>query len=79
MPSFIEKCLAHEAVPEDIDDFIDQWHAHPGPRSLHEFLGMTRDEYARWIADASTLQAIINSYKYSGNSAPSGSPGGPVG
>lgn len=77
MSNFIEKCLSREAAPEDIDDFIDQWHENPGHQALHEFLGMTRDDYARWIADASVLPAIINSRKYPGNSAPSATPGGP--
>ncbi len=76
MSNFIEKCLARQASL-DIDDFIDQWHVNPGNQSLHDFLGMMRDEYASWIADASVLPAIINSRKYAGNSAPSVSPGGP--
>lgn len=75
MSNFIEKCLTREAKPEDIDDYIDRWHDNPGQQTLHEFLGMTRDEYAGWIADAAVLQAIISSRKYSGGSAPSGLPG----
>lgn len=77
MSNFIELCVQRAAVPGDIDDFIDQWHDNPGLQSLHEFLGMTRKEYADWIADASSLEEIINSHKYSGNTAPSRSPGGP--
>ena len=59
MSNFIEKCLLREAGPEDIDDFIDQWHENPGEQSLHDFLGMTRNEYAFWIADAAILPVII--------------------
>jgi hypothetical protein len=68
MSNFIEKCLSREASPEDIDDYIDQWHDNPGNRTLHEFLGLTRDEYASWIADAAVLPAIISSRKYSAGS-----------
>ena len=78
MSNFIQKCLSRETAPEEIDDFIDQWHANPGRQSLHEFLGMSRDEYARWLADAASLPAIINSRKYSENNAPSAWPGGPA-
>jgi len=78
MSNFVQKCLSRQASLEDIDDYIDQWHDHPGNQALHEFLGMTRDEYAGWIADASTLPAIISSHKYSENNAPSASPGGPA-
>jgi hypothetical protein len=79
MSNFIEKCLAREATPEDIDDYIDQWHDNPGNLALHEFLGMTRDEYAGWIADAAILPIIINARQYPGGSAPSASPGGTPG
>jgi hypothetical protein len=77
MSNFIEQCLSRQSSLEDIDDFIDQWHENPGNQSLHEFLGMTRDEYANWVADSSALPAIVKARKYSGNSAPSVSPGGP--
>lgn len=77
MSNFIEKCLARQASLEDIDDFIDQWHDNPGKQALHDFLGMTRDEYASWIADASVLPAIVKTHKSAGNNAPSASPGGP--
>lgn len=79
MSNFIEKCLTREVAPEEIDDFIDLWHENPGAQSLHEFLGMTRDEYALWVADSAALPAILNSRKSAGNSVPSGWPGEPVG
>jgi len=78
MSSFIQKCLSSEANPEDIDDFIDQWHENPGNQTLYEFLGMTRNDYARWIADSSVLPAIINSHKCLESSAPSASPAAPA-
>lgn len=59
MSSFIEQCLSQMAAPEDIDDFINQWHDGSGTQSLHEFLGMTLKEYAFWIADAAILPVII--------------------
>nr|WP_315258173.1 hypothetical protein [uncultured Duganella sp.] len=61
MSNFIEKCILRQANPENIDDFIEQWHKQPGNQALHEFLGMTRDEYAGWIADSARLAAIIHS------------------
>jgi hypothetical protein len=60
MSSFIEKCLSREATPQDIDDFIDQWHENPGEQQLHDFLGMTRNEYALWIANAAILPTILS-------------------
>ncbi|GJI99070.1 hypothetical protein RugamoR57_57880 [Duganella caerulea] len=59
MSNFIEKCLLREASPEDIDDFIELWHQNPGKQSLHEYLGMTRNEYALWIANSAILPTLI--------------------
>lgn len=59
MSSFITQCLSQKAAPEDIDDFINQWHEGSGTQSLHEFLGMTLKEYAFWIADAAILPMIV--------------------
>lgn len=41
---------AGTAKPEDIDDYIDEWHNMPGPfgPKLHTFLGLTWAEYKRW-------------------------------
>jgi len=79
MSNFIEKCLSREATPEDIDDYIDQWHDQPGNQTLHDFLGMTREEYAGWIADAAVLPVIINSRQHSVGNTPSALPGGTTG
>jgi hypothetical protein len=76
MSNFIEKCVSREAGPEDIDDFIDQWHGTAGLQPLHEFLGLTRDEYAGWISNSAILPAIINSRKYPAKSAPLAPPDG---
>jgi hypothetical protein len=37
-------------TPEAIDDLIDLWHDSDDPRPLHAFLGMTWDEYKRWVS-----------------------------
>jgi len=60
MSNFIEKCLLREARPEDIDDFIELWHQNPGEQSLPEYLGMTRNEYAFWIANAAILPTLLS-------------------
>lgn len=62
MSSFIEQCQAAVAQPEDIDDFIDQWHGSPAGTSLHDFLGMTEYEYALWVSDAEILPMILKAH-----------------
>jgi hypothetical protein len=60
MSNFIEQCQSQQASLDEIDDFIDEWHEHPRGQSLHEFLGMTREEYSLWITDSSILPVIVS-------------------
>lgn len=41
--------LSKQSTPVDIDDYIEKWHTSDTGLSLHEFLGMTWDEYKVWI------------------------------
>jgi hypothetical protein len=42
-----------------LDDAIDEWHASPGGLDLHAFLGMTSQEYVRWVQSPSSLREIV--------------------
>lgn len=46
---------------QQIDDFIEAWHDLDEfeQRPLAEFLGMTEDEYAVWMASRKALPAIV--------------------
>lgn len=62
--SFVHAVLAGHAFPEDIDDWIDNWHDAPEPADgrgveLHTFLGMTWPEYALWVEQPDSLRFII--------------------
>ena len=57
--SFIARCLRGECAAEDIDAAVARWHTGDDARELHVVLGMTRAEYARWVADPSSLTEII--------------------
>jgi hypothetical protein len=62
--TFMQKCLAGEAVPDDIDDFVDRWHDGGGSgESLAEFLGFTDDEYKRWAEEPMALPSILEERK----------------
>jgi hypothetical protein len=56
---FVELCLSGEVAMEQIDDFVDDWHAKPSDRSLSEFLGMTEQEYSLWVQDPDVLPYVI--------------------
>jgi hypothetical protein len=52
------------AMADEIDDFIDRWHQEAPTIdgqlvSLHDFLGMTKDEYEAWVHDVSVLPHIV--------------------
>ena len=58
MSNFIKKCVTGDALLDDIDDYIDDWHRDGGGLSLYDFLGMTRNEYSLWVQDPSCLPFI---------------------
>ncbi len=60
---FITMCVRGEVLPEEIDDFIELWHKNDSDKELHDFLGMTWEEYSAWVADGSILPLIITSHK----------------
>jgi hypothetical protein len=58
MRTFMEQYLADEVEAEDIDDFVDAWHEGEYTASLAEFLGLSDEEYWRWVKDANVLPEI---------------------
>lgn len=65
MSNFIEYCCVGTALPSEINEYIDFWHSNQSSDKLHEYLGMTKEEYARWMKDPSVLESIIKSRKES--------------
>lgn len=47
------------AEAEDIHDYINTWHNSPEDgQELHEFLGLTDEEYGEWVRDEGTLRRL---------------------
>ena len=63
--SFIEKCINGDASLDEIDDYIDEWHDSDSDINLelHEFLGMSWEEYSLWAVKPSLLAEILNHRK----------------
>jgi len=60
--NFVEKCLADEALADDIDDYVGLWHdseSDPGV-SLADFLGFSDLEYRLWAEKPHALPLILN-------------------
>lgn len=62
--TFVGACLAGQALEEDVDAWVGQWHDAPEGSSiasaaLHEHLGMSDAEYALWVEQPSALRFVI--------------------
>ncbi|MFG2410941.1 hypothetical protein [Streptomyces goshikiensis] len=62
--TFVEDALTGDAGLDDIDSYVDAWHdTEDGDLELHEFLGMTWDEYRLWVEKPSTLRYIVSAHR----------------
>lgn len=59
MSNFITDCINGDALLSDIDDYISLWHRSDSTLPLHDFLGMTRKEYALYLEDDIYLASIV--------------------
>ncbi|MFD6095736.1 hypothetical protein ACFVWN_04525 [Nocardiopsis flavescens] len=59
--TFIEAALSGHVGVDDIDLYIDAWHDGEDGRDLHEYLGMTWEEYQLWVERPESLRYIISS------------------
>ena len=57
--SFVALALNGEVLMDEIDDYVGKWHEGDSPLPLHEFLGMTRDEYSLWLDSPDALGLIL--------------------
>lgn len=49
--------------PDKFDDYVDAWHDSDSALPLHEYLGMTQEEYARVLTSrdvCGSIGAIVN-------------------
>lgn len=58
-PTFLQRCLAGEASPSAIDDAVEAWHEGADERDLPAYLGMSDDEYWRWVKSPGALVEIL--------------------
>lgn len=48
--TFVELFLIKKVTFDEIDDFVEDWQdGHEPAMSLHEYLGMSPDEYKFWV------------------------------
>lgn len=64
--NFVELCLKGDALEEEIDQFVEDWHeGRKGiDMQLHEYLGMNWEEYQLWATTPSVLPFVLTAHKY---------------
>jgi hypothetical protein len=65
-PKFVDLVLNGEIVdPEiEIDEWIQRWHASDNEEPLHDWLGMTWEEYSLFVEKPQFLKAIFAARAY---------------
>lgn len=59
---FIEMVKSGKCSIDEIDDYIDKWHdEYQGNLKLHEYLGMTDEEYNQWLINPNSLKTMYDS------------------
>ncbi|MBD1362215.1 hypothetical protein IDJ77_00205 [Mucilaginibacter sp. ZT4R22] len=67
MSNFIIDCINGDALTSDVNDYIDTWHDGDFNITLHEYLGMKKNEYALFVQDETYLASIITAHKFGKN------------
>ncbi len=58
--SFMSLALDGYVLADEIEDFIESWHASDSDAEIYEFLGMTFEEYSLWASDPDTIELILS-------------------
>lgn len=52
-----------DALIDEIDDYIEQWHSSDSELSIFEYLGMSEEEYFLWVENDFYLKYIISAHE----------------
>jgi len=61
--NFISLALAGKVTPDQIDDYVGKWHDNSSGLALHEYLGLTCEEYGVWLSNPDQLLEILANRK----------------
>ncbi len=62
--TFARLYVEGRVTADEIDDFIHTWHKGGTGMSLHDFLGLSREEYARWVEQPDSLETALDERKH---------------
>jgi hypothetical protein len=58
--SFMSLALSGYVLSDEIEDFVDMWHASDSKKEIFDFLGMSFEEYSLWASDADAIDLILS-------------------
>ncbi len=61
--NYVDRCLAGDAFPDDIDDDVDRWHEGGTGMTLASYLGMEPAEYSLWVEKPEALRYIVAAHR----------------
>lgn len=63
MSNFINDVINADALLDEIDDYIEQWHISDSELTVFEYLGMSEEEYFLWVENDFYLKYIISAHE----------------
>ena len=60
---YMEDVVVGNALWTEADDYVARWHESNSNEPLHDFLGMSWDEYALWTERPETLRLIVAAHE----------------
>ena len=58
-PTFMQMALRGDVMSDEIEDFVGFWHNSDSTDDLHDYLGMSWEEYSLWVSDPDYIDLII--------------------
>ncbi|TGX53609.1 hypothetical protein E5A73_12355 [Sphingomonas gei] len=58
--SFMTLALRGTVLSDEIEDFVEAWHASASMEEIYEFLGMSFEEYSLWASNPDTIDVILS-------------------
>ncbi|MGF9715241.1 hypothetical protein [Paenibacillus naphthalenovorans] len=56
---FMDACMSGDAMADEIENYIEEWHESDSEETIYDFLGMTEEEYGLWVENESILKSIF--------------------
>lgn len=63
MNKFYDLYMQDKVNIEDLDDFLEEWHRSNSHEEINEYLGLTEEQYYKWVDDPKKLESELDLIK----------------